>query len=263
MAKRDLKTEYIYSLIGNSAGHKGTLASREGVLEEKGLNRTLSLLKQTGASGDVDLIVDIERVSLEYRLNTLNFSTAPDRDRQEKSSLKAGIQRTEEAVEALKGVRKGSAYKTRLLTTTRKELDKDGLPKDSFRTFVTGQIASINNQLRSSIDPTKKDILEQRIENLRTAETLYKGLQRQALSRAEPKPMAHKPNERCETLGDFIQSLSPSNRATVARMLSERAASRNEIIPDDIAAKLKGPEKGKIQTTIPAPKKPGDGERSR
>ncbi len=256
MAKSNLRARYVDSLTTNEFGRSDILSSVAGQRQQDRLHNTLTILKEAGASCDVDLIVDIEKISLKIRLNRLEQTSPPDRDQQEKSSLKAGIQRTEEATRALQGVRRGSEYEARLLTTAKKDLDRDGLPKDSFRTFVTGQIASLNNQLRTPADRIEKDILEQRIENLRTAETLYKGLQKQALgqdlqqsSRTEPIRMGDK------LLETLTASMSTANRDKMVQILADEASRKNMTIPQYLEQRAGLEPKARKVEKAPTPDK--------
>lgn len=166
----------------------------------------------------------------------------------ETSSLSEGLRRVEEAEKSLSAVRNKDTYTVRLQTASLKELDNEGLPKDSFRQFVTSQTTSIRNTLRAPLSKGEKAILEERISNLRAANEIYKGMQREALSKPEPSKGQDTDNDFKTSLQKAAQKAFPDNE-DARKQFIDYAIAQKEII-----SRTKETEK-----RIESPKKHHDG----
>lgn len=148
----------------------------------------------------------------------------------EKSSLNEGIRRVEEAEKSLLAVRNKETYNVRLQTASLKELDNEGLPKDSFRQFVTSQTTSIRNHLRAPLSKGEKAILEERISNLRAANEIYKGMQRDALSKPEHSKNQDTDNDFKTALQKAAQKAFPDNEEARKEFIAYATAQREVIL---------------------------------
>lgn len=150
--------------------------------------------------------------------------------RSEKSSLNEGLRRIEEAEKSLLAVRNKYTYNVRLQTASLKELDSEGLPKDSFRQFVTSQTTSIRNHLRAPLSKGEKAILEERISNLRAANEIYKGLQRDALSKPKHSKNQDTDNDFKTALQKAAQKAFPDNEEARKEFIAYATVQREVIL---------------------------------
>lgn len=145
------------------------------------------------------------------------------------SSLNEGLRRIGEAEQSLTAVRNQDTYRVRLQTATLKELDNEGLPKDSFRQFVTSQTTSIRNNLRAPLSKGEKSILEERISNLRAANEIYKGMQRDALNKPEPSKGKDTENNFNTALQEAAQKAFPDNEEARKQFIQYATAQKDVI----------------------------------
>lgn len=184
---------------------------------------------------NIDSILRTEKFYL-YKGTEVAISKA------EKSSLSEGIRRVEEAEKSLSAFRNKDTYNIRLQTASLKELDSEGLPKDSFRQFVTSQATSIRNILRAPLSKGEKAILEERISNLRAANEIYKGMQRDALSKPEPSKKQDTFDDFKTVLQKAAQKAFPDNEKARKEFIAYATAQREVIL------KTQQPQK---QQTLP------------
>lgn len=140
--------------------------------------KMLALVTNAGKSGDLDTILSVERAFLEN-----------DRDRHANSHAMAGsldsalaeLSSTERHVVL---VRTPATYRAVDETHSLPKNRKGALPRDEARQFFASHAARLLNQDKSRLDPEEKQILDARKQNMRAAEKLYTGLQREALGLA-------------------------------------------------------------------------------
>lgn len=163
------------------------------------------------------------------------------------SSLNEGLRRVGEAEQSLDAVRNKKTYSVRLQTSSLKELDKEGLPRDSFRQFVNSQITSIRNQERAPLSKGEKAVLEARISNLRAANEIYKGLQRMALSKPIPAKGQDRENNFDMAIQKAAQKAFPNNEQAQKQFIDYAVSQRAVIEKANVTERQKktydGPER--------------------
>ena len=107
--------------------------------------------------------------------NDLNRAT----DKREISSVQAGIDRINLATKSLTNITSYRAFEKHLNSTSYKDIDSRGLPKDAFRKEIPAQITSLQNNTRDNKPQHLKDFLDARTFALKNAESLYKAVQHQ------------------------------------------------------------------------------------
>lgn len=155
------------------------------------------------------------------------------------SSLNEGMRRVGEAEQSLTAVRNKETYSVRLQTASLKELDKEGLPRDSFRQFVNSQITSIRNQERSPLSQGEKTVLEARISNLRAANEIYKGLQRMALSKPTPSKEQNRDNDFNMAIQKAAQNAFPDNEKAQKQFIDYASSQRTIIEKANVTERQK------------------------
>lgn len=200
-----------------------------------------SKLNQLRNEKNINDIVTVEKLYLMHAQKSAN-------SKGERSSLNEGLRRIGEAEQSLAAVQNKDTYRVRLQTASLKELDKEGLPRDSFRQFINSQITSIRNQERSPLSKAEKAVLEARISNLRAANEIYKGMQREALSKPEPSKEQDTDNDFKTALQKAAQKAFPDNEEARKQFI-DYATAQKEII-----SRTKETEK-----RIESPKKHHDG----
>ncbi|MCF8482183.1 MAG: hypothetical protein K9H25_17300 [Rhodospirillum sp.] len=133
------------------------------------------LTKDAGRSGDLDLILAVERRFLENDLAEYVSSKAMA------DSLRVALKELSAAEVQLGKVRDPEAYKS---TDEDHSLPKNrvgGVPRDQARQFFKSHGIRLLNQDKSRLDPEDKQLLDQRKVNMRAATGFYETLQREAL----------------------------------------------------------------------------------
>ncbi|TAN56393.1 MAG: hypothetical protein EPN20_18820 [Magnetospirillum sp.] len=138
-------------------------------------------LREIGKSGDLDLIMAAERRFLENDLAQYVTSGAM------RNSLKTALKELEDARAVLPLVKDSSIYQAIDRSHAHHKSRVGGLPKDAARQFFTSNAARLLNMDKSRLDAEEKGIVDARKQNMRAADGLYAGLQRQALGLA-PTP---------------------------------------------------------------------------
>jgi hypothetical protein len=146
-----------------------------------GLSLALASFKtaQDGAADDLETLVLLEQA---YLAQELAFCTPIDT--KAANSLANAIHGFDEGLLALKAVEAGISYSiVDQCLPHRKETRFNGLPKDSFHYACSGHLERLDGVLHSpGINMTEKLVLEQRLANITTAQSVYVEKQKKALS---------------------------------------------------------------------------------
>lgn len=143
-------------------------------------------MKDVGASGDLDLILAVEKDLLQNDLDRhANSKGMAD-------SLVAALAELGSAERHVQLVRDPAAYKAidETYSLPKNRLPKGnaaGVPHDEARQFFKSHATRLLNQDRSRLDPEEKQLLDQRKANIRAAEKVYTALQREALGLPPPE----------------------------------------------------------------------------
>jgi hypothetical protein len=144
------------------------------------------LVREVGKSGDIALLLAVERRFLENALaEYANSKGMAD-------SLVAALAELGSAERHVQLVRAPAAYKAidETYSLPKNRLPKGnaaGVPHDEARQFFKSHATRLLNQDRSRLDPEEKQLLDQRKANIRAAEKVYTALQREALGLPPPE----------------------------------------------------------------------------
>jgi hypothetical protein len=133
---------------------------------------------QESAADDLETLVLLEQA---YLAQEQAFCTPIDK--KAANSLANAIHSFDEGLCALKEVEAGASYSVadRILPH-RKETRFNGMPKDSFHYACSGHLERLDGVLHSpGINMTEKLVLEQRLANITTAQSVYVEKQQKAL----------------------------------------------------------------------------------
>ncbi|MDR1787425.1 MAG: hypothetical protein LBR16_03120 [Treponema sp.] len=163
---------------------------REGdgrVSYNKGLSLALASFQtvQANAACDLEAVVLLEQA---YLAQELAFCTPVDK--KAANSLSNGIKSFDEGLLALKEVEAGASYSVadRILPH-RKETRCNGMPKDAFHYACAGHLERLDGILHTpGINMTEKAVLEQRLANIETAQSVYVEKQKKALGGVNAAP---------------------------------------------------------------------------
>jgi len=111
--------------------------------------------------------------------------------KKKQASIDTALRQWDEGLTAMSIVKNKNKYQGAYYTYGSAEKDAQDLPLDAFRKFIRSHLTRLDNSLASESSPSKATTLKQRQANLRTAESLYKEMQRQAL-----QAIRNKKNER-------------------------------------------------------------------
>jgi hypothetical protein len=133
---------------------------------------------QAGAAECLDPLVFAEYAFLGQELQFCLPS-----DTKTAASLSAALQGFDEALLALKEADAGSSYGVvDRCFSHRREYRFAAMPKDAFHVACLSHKARLDNSLRSpSVSAAEKDLLKQRYENIKTAQSVYLIKQKKAL----------------------------------------------------------------------------------
>lgn len=134
----------------------------------------IALIMDARTSGDVVKIMSVERQFLERDAAT---STDPAVIARVQTAL-AGLTEAELTVALSQDT---TAYRAAY-----GDVRTGALPKDPARLFFASHAASLINWPRDGLDQSQRDLLEPRKNNMRKAESIYAGMQRQALGIEAP-----------------------------------------------------------------------------
>ncbi len=148
--------------------------TKEAQVFHESLKETLGLLKDVRKTKDPAYILEIEKSILEHSLNN-NANSA-----EMKSSLKTGLAELEAGLEFLQIVQNSDQYQAIKRGSVPKDI-QGGLPLDGFRKFERSHRTRLANLLKATTPIPEKNLLRQRIENLKTAREAYMDMQRKAL----------------------------------------------------------------------------------
>jgi hypothetical protein len=145
-----------------------------------GLSRAFEAFQEVKkyAVEDLSTLIIVEQTYLAQEL-----ACCVHTDRKAANSLKNAISAFDEGLLALKVVESGLPYRNAEQTYShRKNCRYAGMPKDAFHYACTGHIKRLDGILRApGINLTEKNLLEQRLSNVATAQSIYVEKQKKAL----------------------------------------------------------------------------------
>lgn len=145
-----------------------------------GFSRALEAFReaQDGATQDLELLMIAEYTFVGQELN---FCASSDTDTI--NSLNQAIEDFDRAFMALNVVQKPSQYKLiEQVFAVRPKSRYNKMPKDAFHVACMGHVTRIKNSLRTpGINLLEKVLLEQRLSNIKTAQSVYLQKQKEAL----------------------------------------------------------------------------------
>ena len=144
---------------------------------ERDVETLIQLFVEVGESGSIDDMMELERTVLERELKEYKDTKPVAAAIAEKLEFLSAM------TSALALVRQTENYRKIATAYSRKDLDKNGLPRDAFRKSVAALIARYDEERGIySLAPVERKEIEQRRLNLTVIEDLYKALQKQALA---------------------------------------------------------------------------------
>lgn len=166
------------AVINIVSGRKGFATrgkEQEGrILYETGIERAMSIFKESQTSKDPHALL-----LSEYTFITQEFQLCPKSYKRTISSLTNAIQSFDDAFLALKAV---ADPRYKIVDETFPHISKyryDAYPKDSFHIACASHITRLLNNLSyTGLDPIENTLLEQRRENMTTAQKAYAELQK-------------------------------------------------------------------------------------
>jgi len=145
---------------------------------EKGIAVAMTAFQEAQASISPQAIILAEYTFLSQELEFCH-----ENDKNSRNSLTKAIQSFDDAFLALKSVDEPNYKIADNLFPHNGDYRVSGLPKDSFHIACISHKTRINNILRSpGIDPIEKELLQQRLANLSTAQSGYIEKQKKAMS---------------------------------------------------------------------------------
>ena len=138
-------------------------------------------LKEIGKSKDVSLIINAERVIIEDKIERSKsegtFNKGSDK------SLNESIKDLSMALNSLDKVYDKKWYKSFDANITDKKVDRiNGVPRDPVHRFIDSNITRVNNSIISSTaNKNERNLLIERVSNLRVAKIEYMKLQAKTL----------------------------------------------------------------------------------
>jgi len=153
--------------------HDGRLSYEAGIAEAK------SAFLESQASGDPQVILFTE-----YTYISQELELCPETDKYSRQSLTNARQSFRDAFLVLQVVEDSAIYQgVDKAFPHHKDYRYGGFPKDAFHIACMAHKTRLQNILRSpGIDPIEKDLLEQRVANLATAQNGYATKQQKALT---------------------------------------------------------------------------------
>lgn len=173
---KDLKNSINTHFFESSKSTDVLRKSKEYTLEKVSYDRFTQLIYRESNKNNIKNILDIENTILK---NDLNRAT----DNREINSIKAGINRITLATNSLSNITRYKSFEKYTNSTSFKDIDSKGLPKDAFRKEVPAQITSLQNNTRDNKAQHIRDYLDARIFALKNAENLYKVVQHKHMER--------------------------------------------------------------------------------
>ena len=136
---------------------------------EKGIALAMDTFKKAQASADPKILLQAE-----YTFITQELSFCRKEDKETLSSLNKAIQNFDDAFLALKAVENPNYKITDDAFPHNGKYRVSGFPKDAYHIAFISHKTRIQNILRTpGVDPIEKDLLEQRLSNLSTAQSGY------------------------------------------------------------------------------------------
>ena len=147
-------------------------------------NRLLPLLQSAADLRDIDLILRIERGFLAWELNHL--AKMPKKV----SSLNMALRQLDAALNLLRAIRETETYQYARYAELFFTLPRNriyGMPRDEAQQFFLSHSMRLYNLSGGRLEDTEAELLNARRSNIKEAQKLYTGLQRQALAPHEAR----------------------------------------------------------------------------
>jgi hypothetical protein len=145
---------------------------------EEGITKAMSAFKEAQTSADAQILL-----LAEYTFISQDFQFCDKSDKDAINSLTKAIKRFDDAFLALKSVEDPNYKISDNLFPHDKDYRINSFPKDAFHIAFDSHKTRIKNMLRyPGIDMIEKDLLKQRLANLKTAHTAYIELQKRIMN---------------------------------------------------------------------------------
>ena len=143
----------------------------------------LQILKDIHASKNLTDILEAEKTLLASELV---------KSKVQEDSIKVALAEFNAGLKSLSIIQNKEKYQDANETYFGKTRDSEGLPKDSFRNFITSHKTRLRNKLSNPESEIQTNIFEQRRKNLTLANELYKEKQREVLGLTPQKKQREK-----------------------------------------------------------------------
>jgi len=178
-----LINKIIFATANIDAGRKGF--ATKGKAEEGRINFENGI--SSGMSTFIEIQISADPLALlfaEYAFITQELELAPKFDKDTINSLKRALHFFDDAFLTLDVVDDKSHYQSVDKTYPHDTKYRyKGYPKDSFHIAVKGHITRLQNILKTpGLDPIEKDLLKQRLANMKTAREAYAERQKKVLA---------------------------------------------------------------------------------
>ena len=150
--------------------------SEEALIANDARTAQAKSFKKVQSEGDIDGILELERMCLLYELEYYSNSAAMT------SSLKAAIEGLDATLDLLAKSRNPARYREVDESFRTRKNRADGLPIDEARQFFASHEARLRNLDKARLDASEKELINCRLNGIRIAMHLYKDLQREALN---------------------------------------------------------------------------------
>lgn len=181
--KKDaIEISKIVNILENISENKENMKTEQSTKKDIAYNKELhSKLKEIGKSKDVSLIINAERVIIEDKIDRSKsegtFNKGSDK------SLNESIKDLSMALNSLDKVYDKEWYKSFDANITDKKIDRiKGVPRDPVHRFIDSNITRVNNSIISSTaNKNERNILVERVSNMKIAKNEYMQLQAKTL----------------------------------------------------------------------------------
>ena len=151
-------------------------ASPEGRIRDNTSRQGLAIFKEAAETKDIHTIIAVEKAFNQTELD--QFGDSPNM----RNSLREAIKGMEVIEAHLIYLKDPEKYRFINETHTLNKNRKGDLPYDEARQAIRSHMTRLNNLDTSRMDEAEREILEQRKENIQTAEEAYIPLQKTALN---------------------------------------------------------------------------------
>ena len=195
--KNAIGIKKISNILENISENKENMKTEQSIKKDIAYNKELHTeLKEIGKSKDVSLIINAERVIIEDKIDRSKsegtFNKGSDK------SLNESIKDLSLALNSLDKVYDKKWYKSFDANITDKKVDRiNGVPRDPVHRFIDSNITRVNNSIISSTaNKNERNILVERVSNLKVAKNEYMMLQAKTLDIELPEKSKRLEKER-------------------------------------------------------------------